>query len=191
MCDDAPNRRIGIVADWDLASLIDDEGEIIVSHTQHRTGTIPFMSKELLTSDPPLHKYWHDLESFLYILLWAAVHFDLETHQHLPPHPKFVKWNDEDQDSARSKKVDFLKNPEKSHYYDMLRPELRTLAKWIDALRTLIHDAYSEVLSGTTRKWDDSQEIFVTLRPVELFEQRITFKSFMSAIGRVPRFTYD
>jgi hypothetical protein len=191
MCDDAQKRRIGIVADWDLASLIDDQGEVIISHTQHRTGTIPFMSNELLTSDPPLHKYWHDLESFLYILLWAAVHFDLETHQHLPPHPKFVKWNDEDQDSARSKKVDFLKNPEKSHYYDMLRPELQDLADWIEALRMLINDADSAVESGTIRKRGVGQKTFVTSRPVELFEQRITFKSFMSAIGRVPRFTYD
>jgi hypothetical protein len=127
MCDDVPERRIGIVADWDLASLIDDQGEVIVSHTQQRTGTIPFMSRKLLTPDPPLHKYWHDLESFLYILLWAAVHFDLETHQHLPTHPRFVQWNHGDQDSARSGKADFFVEP--STYYSMIRPELRDLAK--------------------------------------------------------------
>jgi hypothetical protein len=189
MCDDVPERRIGIVADWDLASLIDDQGEVIVSHTQHRTGTIPFMSKELLTSDPPLHKYWHDLESFLYILLWAGVHFDLETHQHLPSHPKFARWNDEDLDVARVLKADFFKKP--SAYYAMIRPELADLAMWISALKRLINDANLAVESGTTEKWDRSQKILVISSPIELFEQRITFKSFLSAIGRVPRFTYD
>ena len=123
MCDDGPDRRIGIVADWDLASLIDDQGEIILSHTQHRTGTIPFMSKELMTSAPPSHKYWHDLESFLYILLWAAVHFDLEKHQHLPPHLKFVRWNGEDLEDACEPKGNFLSAPESSGYYGMFRPE--------------------------------------------------------------------
>jgi len=191
MCDDGPKGRIGIVADWDLASLIDDQGEIIVSHTQHRTGTIPFMSTELLTSAPPPHKYWHDLESFLYILLWAAVHFDLKTHQHLPPHPTFVRWNHEDLDVACDAKVNFLMKANSSGYYAMIRPELKDLIEWIDEVRMLINGAYSAVESGTTRKWDDSKKIFVSSRPVELFEQRITFGSFMSAISRVPHFTYN
>ena len=189
MCDDGPNRRIGIVADWDLASLIDDQGEIILSHTQHRTGTIPFMSRELMTSAPPSHKYWHDLESFLYILLWAAVNFDLEKHRHLPTPSMFVLWNNENLAVACAQKGGFLRNPESFDYYKKIRPEFDELTEWIDALIVLINAAYFAVSSGTTTKRDHG--IVVRARPVELFEQRITFESFMSAIGRVPRSTHN
>lgn len=40
------------------------------SGAPHRTGTLPFMSIGVLSAEP--HTYRHDLESFLYVLLWVA-----------------------------------------------------------------------------------------------------------------------
>lgn len=37
------------------------------------TGTLPFMTTDLLVKDPPPHLYRHDLESFYYVLVWMCV----------------------------------------------------------------------------------------------------------------------
>ncbi|KAI0791123.1 hypothetical protein C8Q75DRAFT_732718 [Abortiporus biennis] len=44
-----------------------------------RTGTGPFMALDLLRySNPPVHEYRHDLESFFYVLAWFCAVFDPE-----------------------------------------------------------------------------------------------------------------
>ncbi|KIL63961.1 hypothetical protein M378DRAFT_198649 [Amanita muscaria Koide BX008] len=197
MCDDGPKRngklqrQIGIVSDWDLASLIDDKGAIILSHTKHRTGTIPFMSKELLDQDLPAHKYWNDLESFLYILFWAAVHFDLEKHTVLPTHELLKSWNHDDLSICSGQKKLFFAHWKESGYYDLVRPENARLVDWIIALKKLFSDTYSNVQVGQKEIFDSKTCDLFTHRPVELFEQKITFRSFMAAIGRQPRYLYE
>lgn len=34
------------------------------------------MALELLSSNPPPHKYWHDLESLHYAIIYVAAHYD-------------------------------------------------------------------------------------------------------------------
>ncbi|KAH6901565.1 hypothetical protein BKA70DRAFT_1196855 [Coprinopsis sp. MPI-PUGE-AT-0042] len=65
----------GVVNDWDMASRLNGSAFAPKSAAQHRTGTLPFMAMELLAPTPPGHYYRHDLESFLYILLWAALRY--------------------------------------------------------------------------------------------------------------------
>jgi hypothetical protein len=60
------NSEKGVVNDWDVASHLDDKGEVPTSTARHRTGTIPFMACDLLVDEPPVHIYRHDLESFFY-----------------------------------------------------------------------------------------------------------------------------
>ncbi len=95
MCDKKSTGHIGVLLDWDLASLVDKLNAVIPSNAQHRTGTIPFMSIDLLEGKSP-HRYCHDLESFFHILVWAAVHFDLQKKQCLRTQPKFEDWNNSD-----------------------------------------------------------------------------------------------
>lgn len=65
----------GVVNDWDMASRLNGSIFAPKSAAQHRTGTLPFMAIDLLTTTPSGHYYRHDLESFLYILLWAALRY--------------------------------------------------------------------------------------------------------------------
>lgn len=59
------DRQIyGALNDWDLSSL--DVPNRTIEH--ERTGTIPFMAIELLSSSP-VHLYRHDLESFFWLLV--------------------------------------------------------------------------------------------------------------------------
>ncbi|KDQ23775.1 hypothetical protein PLEOSDRAFT_1086212 [Pleurotus ostreatus PC15] len=66
-------RTIGVLNDWDLATPVDAIG----NSSKHRTGTGPFMALDLLAPEPPVHLYRHDLESLFYVLIWAAVHYNI------------------------------------------------------------------------------------------------------------------
>ena len=185
MCDKKPTRHIGILSDWDLASLIDELNAVIPSNAKHRTGTIPFMSINLLKGDPP-HKYCHDLESFFYILIWAAVHFDLRKKQCLPPSPTFKKWNNSDLLEAAQPKVNCLAFPGELAPFilDNFKELFQT---WINPLRRLFLKAYDTndlELEFEQEIWDATAWSEAGLKRLE---ECITFESFMSAIGRKPR----
>ena len=64
----------GILNDFDMAMEI-TEGVPHSTNAHHRTGTLPFMARELLGVTHPEHLYRHDLESFYYILVWAAMQY--------------------------------------------------------------------------------------------------------------------
>ncbi|KAJ7232397.1 hypothetical protein C8J57DRAFT_1533121 [Mycena rebaudengoi] len=59
----------GVLNDFDLAVQLNDEPR---STSKQRTGTKPYMAIDLLVPNPPLHLYRHDLESFLYILVFLT-----------------------------------------------------------------------------------------------------------------------
>lgn len=71
------NTGKGIVNDWDMALVITDDEDFSQS-APSPAGTLPFMAIDLLDETPPTHLYRHDLESLFYILVWAAVHFDIK-----------------------------------------------------------------------------------------------------------------
>ncbi|KAF8347979.1 hypothetical protein F5887DRAFT_1157560 [Amanita rubescens] len=184
MCDKKSTRYIGILSDWDLASLIDELNAVIPSNAQHRTGTIPFMSISLLKGNPP-HKYCHDLESFFYILIWAAVHFDLRKKQCLPSPPTFKKWNNSDLLDAAQPKVNCLAFP--GELAPFILDDFKELFHtWILSLRDLFHEAYNVSNSGLVVNTRDGWSGII----LERLEKNITFEAFMSAIGREPRHTY-
>jgi serine/threonine protein kinase len=59
----------GVLNDFDLALLLSDEKP---STSKQRTGTKPYMAINLLVPEPPYHLYRHDLESFLYVLVFLT-----------------------------------------------------------------------------------------------------------------------
>lgn len=61
--------RTCFLLDLDLALRLDDTAD---STTHHRTGTMEFMAIGALAGEP--HTYRHDLESFLYVLIWLCIH---------------------------------------------------------------------------------------------------------------------
>jgi hypothetical protein len=186
MCDKKPTGYIGILSDWDLASLIDDENAVIASNAKHRTGTVPFMSIHLLKASPP-HKYCHDLESFFYILIWAAVHFNLQKKQCSSPMPEFKKWNDSNLLEAADAKMNYLLNPSRLTPFvsDDFKPLVVT---WIKALRELFYSVY--IKNNTELGILDFDDAAWSQGILERLETNITFESFMSAIGKKPRHAY-
>ncbi|KAG5642162.1 hypothetical protein DXG03_003546 [Asterophora parasitica] len=79
-----------ILNDWNLAGIVNPWGTIDADGSV--TGTLPFMAIELLDENHPPHHYEHDLESFFYVLVWAAVHFDIQFKVRLPTHRIAFQW---------------------------------------------------------------------------------------------------
>ena len=66
---DKNGHAYGTLSDFDLSSVSGER-----SNNKQRTGTLPFMAIELLSaSDPIVHKYEHDVESFYWVLLYAVL----------------------------------------------------------------------------------------------------------------------
>ena len=116
---------LGILNDWDIASQLTGKGEVPNSAALHRTGTLPFVAVELLCSSPPPHSYRHDLESFFYILIWAAVHYDLENQIRKPVSMMMVLWDD--QVHALTSKLHLFASPGLGH--DFLNDLMKLMGK--------------------------------------------------------------
>jgi hypothetical protein len=177
----AEGRAKGIVNDWDMASHLDTAGEVTTSTARHRTGTIPFMARELLVDEPPVHLYRHDLESFFYILVWAAVHFDIQSKTRLPIHPVLKEWDNDSLRITWHAKGNFLLGAGASELvFSHVREEFSdVLDNWILPLWNLFVDAVQAmprpgraVLPGFDH---------------ETLGGCLTFDTFMATIGRVPR----
>ncbi|KAF9502134.1 hypothetical protein BDN71DRAFT_1437613 [Pleurotus eryngii] len=104
---DAAGRVTGVLNDWDLATPLD----AMCKSTNHRTGTGPFMALDLLDPVPPVHLYRHDLESLFYVLIWAAVHYDIGRGPHTHEvNKKLEKWAGT-YETAHDAKASFITKP--------------------------------------------------------------------------------
>ncbi|KAG2137854.1 uncharacterized protein EDB93DRAFT_1090936 [Suillus bovinus] len=69
-------RLIGVLNDYDLSSLADDQDP----RGNERTGTIPFTALELLSAQGQRgevkHLYRHDIESFMWCLAWISLRYE-------------------------------------------------------------------------------------------------------------------
>ena|SRR5258708_6678908 len=71
------NEAKGVLIDLDLAILVN--GDVPLQHRPTIAGTLPFLSVDYLSDQPPRrHLYRHDLESFLFVLGWILVRFNEE-----------------------------------------------------------------------------------------------------------------
>ncbi|KAI5887851.1 uncharacterized protein SCHCODRAFT_02515142 [Schizophyllum commune H4-8] len=98
-------RALGVLKDWDRAQLPNDL--FGPPHHQFETGT--FIAVELQQNAGTQHRYHHDLESFLFLLVWATLHFGLESKRRLPS--KLPDWQGEWQ-TAALKKRSFITDPD-------------------------------------------------------------------------------
>ncbi|KAG5640282.1 hypothetical protein DXG03_009529 [Asterophora parasitica] len=82
---ESANRRVqGILSDWDLSAR---------TGSSHHRDTYPFMAADLLAAHPLEHLYRYDLESFFYILFWAALHYDFPKKTRMSQlHPAVELW---------------------------------------------------------------------------------------------------
>ncbi|KAF8074630.1 hypothetical protein FPV67DRAFT_1474267 [Lyophyllum atratum] len=169
----------GILNDWDMASYVEDNDEIKLSTATHRTGTIPFMARDLLTDAgiaPPAHLYRHDLESFYYILLWAAIHYDFARKKKLDRIEELNTWDALDFRSMRGNKNSFITTrSERDLVFDFIRPDCDGLRPWLESIGKLFHQAHL-AKEADLPGWD-----------TKTLGGHITFNNFMGALGRTPR----
>ncbi|KAG5638556.1 hypothetical protein H0H81_011902 [Sphagnurus paluster] len=165
----------GILNDWDMASYVDDNDEIQLSTATHRTGTVPFMARDLLvTENPPPHLYRHDLESFFYILVWAALHYDFTKKKRSRVKEVVEAWNDNMFRNAQNAKgVFFLDKGSRDFVLERVKSGSISLLPWIHSLWTIFNQGIAAVNSGGDKK---------TMGGL------VTFETFMKALGREPRF---
>ncbi|KAF8759577.1 Serine threonine-protein kinase sgk2 [Rhizoctonia solani] len=74
-------KSIGRLYDMEF-SVAEDRPETDVRANAERTGTIAFMSSQLLSEEPARHTFMHDLESFLWVLVWLVAVHAREYNQH-------------------------------------------------------------------------------------------------------------
>ena len=171
----------GVVNDWDMASILNDDGEVPTSTAKHRTGTLPFMARDLLRPNPPPHLYRHDLESFFYILVWSTIHYDLKNKVRLPVCKELAPWDGVSFQTAWSAKSAFIATPEAAEdVFANIREGFKDLSEWLVPLRKLFRTAVLSV-----------PEIFDTASKAQYnydtYGGLLTFGTFMHALGRTPR----
>ncbi|TFY66120.1 hypothetical protein EVG20_g4966 [Dentipellis fragilis] len=132
-------RPYGTLNDWDLSEEVSSDPGDHDAIPGHRMGTVAFMAMELLADNPPIHVYRHDLESFFWILVWAALHFNLNGDQR-PVNPLVYSWTEGSWDTMASAKREVL-GPKFLDYISAITPAFRLLInEWIWPLRKLFFD---------------------------------------------------
>lgn len=202
----APPR--GILNDFDMASELGPDGKIRLDAHQHPhiTGTLPFMALDLVIhlkraqaasatsakkipkkrfkkedSIPKYHLYRYDLESFFYILIWAATHYNLEKGQLVKPLAAsgLQFWAHADANQVHSAKIDIFDE-------DGLEPlEMSVLEQWDSLWSDWVMPLHRMFSRGFNMY---KAHIFETDRlDKETCGGLITFEKFMEVLGEDPR----
>lgn len=178
----------GVLNDWDMAKFIHHQEQgILAGH--HRTGTPPFMAIDLVEVSPvpmtegqplpPAPPHWlrHELESLFYILVWAALHYNLSLGTRDPEvHPLIASWTDV-QRNAEAKTRYLMGAPKEDREVQQhAKEEFKSLVgEWIVPLRKLWGRA---LFFGR-----DNEEHSA----LATYSGHLTFKAFMQAIKVEPR----
>lgn len=184
-----PDGKVkGVLNDWDMAKCVQDQKDQLLD-SDHGTGTPPFMAREFLRAEVTRtaeyrrstpHWFRHDLESLFYILIWAAIHYNIsqgtrDTHCH----PFLKDWT---KDAARNagSKTSFIVGGEEEEdgLLEAVKPEFEQVAhEWILPLRSLFKRAVYLGTQGDKKDDYDSST----------YGGHLTFKAFMKAIKITPR----
>lgn len=206
----APPR--GILNDFDMASELGPDGKIPLENHNHPhiTGTLPFMARDLIirmkeaqdasatstkktpkdryidegttVESPKYHLYRYDLESFFYILIWAATHYDLRNKKPLKPLPVsgFHFWAHADANQVYSAKVAiFTKNGLSRLAKSVDKQWEDVWANWVTPLHRMFGRGFG---AYAAREFDDTADF-----DYDTCDGLITFEKFMDAIKEVPR----
>ncbi|KAJ3864438.1 hypothetical protein EV359DRAFT_41063, partial [Lentinula novae-zelandiae] len=139
-------KLYGVLNDFDLAAFHDGS---VPSTSKQRTGTKPFMARDLLEHPPPRHFYRHDLESFLYVLAFL-------TCDTSAPGSTLGTWIDLGMVALQDAKSNVLTIKR----FPPQKPAFEGFDFWITLLRQL----FTEGLSKRTRHEDD--EFFARRRDI-------------------------
>ncbi|TEB27502.1 hypothetical protein FA13DRAFT_1776357 [Coprinellus micaceus] len=171
----------GVLVDWNMSKPLRQHDNTVTESPRY-INLPTFMAIDLLNKSGA-HLYRPDLESFLYILIWAAVHYDLANGQRdIEVHPSLEPWVDSRRESYDAKHRVICPGPgPMALVYRAVKPEFKgLLEEWTKPLRSLfIRDimTYHE-LSPEEVKSDAAEETY---------GGQLTFKTFMAALKGTPR----
>lgn len=176
-----------ILNDWDNASEVEEDGTVMSFKALQRTGTRPFMVLDLLVTNTPPHLYRHDLESFLYILVWAGLHYNLKDGQRdTKDQHAVMNWDAQDLERAHDAKNSFLTRwPYYQRVITGFNDEFRPLIPaWIDPLR--------QMFGRAVREKDDAEAKAMVFGQQDTYDNatcngQITFEKFMVILHAEPR----
>ena len=138
------------------------------------------MARDLLVSNPPPHLYRHDLESFFFMLVWAAIHYDLKTKTRLPTVQRLEKWNAELSVAMDAKSAFVFSMQISDEVLELMLEDMEELLEWIDPLL----DLFRAATSSMPKKRDFKA---VAEYDYTTYGGRLTFHTFMAAINEIPR----
>lgn len=140
--------------DLDLAIKEDRER---ASGARGKTGTRAFMAIGLLLGEK--HSFWHDLESFFWVLFWICIHYD-GPGKFIGP-TDFDCWNyDEDQKLANSKRGIVADEVDFDNIMDRyFTPYYRPLTPYVNKLRRVIFPGGARRKSGDRGLYSQMRDI--------------------------------
>ena len=143
----------GIPIDFDVAMQIDvgprTTGEI--------TGTRPFMSIGVLKGR--LHRYRHDLESFLYVLLWTIIS---NRNENPPKSSRLRKWVSRPFEELAEQKLSDMRRNEFEKITSEFLPQYQSLIPLAEKLRQLLFPPQEDgtLWTGTNGSLKDTNELY-------------------------------
>ncbi|KAL4243913.1 hypothetical protein ABKN59_011148 [Abortiporus biennis] len=166
-----PTRMVGkkpyfILNDFDLATFIKPDGTPAAeTSSKHRTGTLPFMARDILTNPLKPHYLRHDLESALYIAFWIGASYPFGPNgQPMKRNQSLLVWEKGDFTDIATAKTNFL-NPGKSDAFARIwltiAEDFNPYVHWFLALRKVFSRAS---LSEMDRTEDGVDEEYLNLR---------------------------
>lgn len=135
---DQEDHRRGILIDLDLAAIVKDEAGNDIDVKPALAGTVPFLAVDLLRSTPPPKSYYrHDLESFLYVLVWISAYYD---DGELISTTIFDSWYNRDWENIEAMKSGFVRGEKTNFTTAQFKPLERG---WLLHLRRLFGRGFS------------------------------------------------
>ncbi|TDL22876.1 hypothetical protein BD410DRAFT_202879 [Rickenella mellea] len=142
----------GMAGDFDLCIGRDDKDRQIHSH---RTGTLPFMAIDLLSSlQLPYHSPIHDMESVMWVLVWVVGHKNVDVAGD-EPNPQDVKLCDDM--SVANMTMDLVAHRKRSLLHILQRLTSRRSGN-LEPFRNLLVEGFNLVDRYVTRSEDRTSE---------------------------------
>jgi len=164
-----PETSHGIINDFDLASVMEPGTNIPQKIGHRRTGTLVFMAMEMLKDENiggcVARRYHHELESFVWVLLWAGLSERDYRHKHI------LQWVDLTPMEVYKWKATWLVDlgyklkemkESESPYYALLQPCLRSWALLAVSPPDKEEDRGSELLEAFRAAWTKENEEWMT-----------------------------
>ncbi|TFY73083.1 hypothetical protein EWM64_g10929, partial [Hericium alpestre] len=185
---DGDGGPLGCLDDWDSAKPIFADEKSTMPAAGSRAGETPFMAIELLREVPPPNLYRHDLESFMYILIWFACHFNLSGSEVLDVSELVADWTYGSWRSIQKSKA-FLFSAQstlKNDILDSITPAFFPINKWIKGLIRMFRASDQARITHEDSLESDAEDEAADAWDEDSLNGTVTYEKFMAAIGEEP-----